>query len=166
MRQVKIEKADAGAIREGFLENQNQINAGGIDKHFDVFDCAIKTVENQYCEKCHPHLATKAKRGARIALCGDCTTQTETAATAIFENIAAPRKVVRLKKCSGCGDCKAPSKFSIYYGICKKSRISTALCIRRIPNIFAGGRLCAARRCSRKSPLPSFRFARHSQRKV
>lgn len=113
------EKSVLGAIQNTSLKNHS-INAGGENQSDFVFDFATKTVEKQECEKCHPHLAAKAKRGARIKLCADCAGQTETTATAIFENIAAPRKVVRLQKCSGCGECKAPSKFSVFYSICKK----------------------------------------------
>jgi hypothetical protein len=84
-----------------------------------VSDFDTKTVEKQYCEKCNPQSTTMSnRRSPRV--CADCSGETMATATAIFNSAARPKKVVKLHQCSGCGNYLAATKFSIYYGVCKK----------------------------------------------
>lgn len=118
----------------------NQFNRGRNQKAFFVSDYAKTTTKKQQiCELC---VAPLEKRIGAETVCADCLKKSEALATAIFAHVARPRKVIRLQKCVGCGNCKTPAKFSLYYAICKecvavvrdKSKVAQSNFVERLLN--------------------------------
>ncbi len=101
---------------EGLSRNQNQINAGGIEKHFDVFNYAENGNEKQ-CLKCNPPLH---KLNGAIKLCANCEAERQETATAFFENFRRYRRVVRLDcYCFACNSPKSKAMMSKVLPICR-----------------------------------------------
>ena len=109
------EKAGTVATVTGL---DNHSIAGGNQKAYFVFDYAKAVAKKQeICDLCNP---SPGKKMGVERICADCTKKSETLAATILTHVTRPRKVIRLQKCVGCGNCKTATQFSIYYAICKK----------------------------------------------
>lgn len=96
--------------------NQNQINASGIEKHFDVFNYAENGNEKQ-CYKCSPPLSEP--RG-KAKLCPNCEAEQKQAAITFFDNFRRHRKIVRLDCwCYSCNQPKSSAMMSKSLPICR-----------------------------------------------
>ncbi len=103
-------------MAEGLSRNQNFNNAGGIAKDFDVFD-STENRDKKQCDLCNP---PTSKPSGKAKLCPNCAANREQLETGIFQHLKQNRKVIRLQKCFACNKCFALTKFSQYFGICKK----------------------------------------------
>jgi hypothetical protein len=110
----KIEKARGVTSSKG--SNQKNVNAGAISKNFDSSDCRItetKTQEN--CAICYPLL----NKNQTTPTCSAHTIETKVLTDAITKMLVKPRKPVKTVRCLSCRNSVAPTKFSIFWGVCK-----------------------------------------------
>jgi len=101
---------------EGLSRNQNQINAGGIEKHFDVFNYAENGNEKQ-CQKCNPPLH---KPSGAMKFCQNCEAEAEQTAQTFFSNFKKHRTIKKLDcRCGYCSKPKTAAMMSKRLPICR-----------------------------------------------
>jgi hypothetical protein len=101
---------------EGLSENQNQINAGGIEKSFDVFH-DTETAAKLQCLKCNPPLV---KPHGAPKLCPSCQIETDQTTEMFFNNFKRHRRIYKLDcLCFGCKARKTSAMMSKIFSTCR-----------------------------------------------